>query len=393
MPGASDPRARRVLLSSLDYLGCGFICREDLEWLDKWDPPDWLAKDPDNDAKEELYQLMISVYERPLRAWRNLLDLNNSNHVSWGEFTKACDILNFNGNRGGAWRALDIDLSGAISMDEFDRPGAHLLSSFKEWAEKHFGSVALAFKTLDPTGPGVLTYQDLKRTCHKLRWDGDVRTLFEALDCDDNDDSGKRTVSLKDVGFLDTWEDDLSAEQQAEEDIVKMALRKQTVVRSECLDMHTFKQLDSNAKDDKHQNLDGHYKHNRRKGILVKSDSVAGALKANSSGAGSKNKIGSEEDQPTTGFEGLFATPSSSITFLGGRSGSNSRASTAPSNVSCGSLYGTAPLQHLRQPKTLVERMTHLNLAKPRSGSKPKRHPVLGHGEELRNSHRKRAVY
>merc|ERR1719201_2065329 len=69
-PGASEPKTRQVLLSSLDYLGCGFISRTDLEWLDKWVPPEFLTvQGPDYEALAELRKLMLGIYERPLRAW------------------------------------------------------------------------------------------------------------------------------------------------------------------------------------------------------------------------------------------------------------------------------------------------------------------------------------
>ena len=37
-------------LRRLDYFGCGFLSRSDLEWLDAWEPPEWLYSEPDGEA-------------------------------------------------------------------------------------------------------------------------------------------------------------------------------------------------------------------------------------------------------------------------------------------------------------------------------------------------------
>jgi hypothetical protein len=267
-PGASNSARRQVLLTSLDHLGCGFVCRADLEWLDKWDPPEWIIAQPDHDAWLAFRAKMLAKYHHPLRAWRNLLDLDNSNTVSWTEFKNACDRLQWDGNRGGAWRHLDSDLNGSITMDEYDEPSAQLLGSFKKWAEKNFGSVELAFKTLDATGSGVLNYQHLKRACNKLKWQGDVRLLFEFLDCGAaDDDVGKKTISLKEVAFLDNWEDDVSPEQQAEDTVVGEALAKRKVRSSEVMTWDSIPQAPCSEMF-KMQSLDGLYKTHRRQAVI-----------------------------------------------------------------------------------------------------------------------------
>merc|ERR1711972_15371 len=35
-PGLRHAETRKLVFTSLDLHGCGVICREDLEWLDKW---------------------------------------------------------------------------------------------------------------------------------------------------------------------------------------------------------------------------------------------------------------------------------------------------------------------------------------------------------------------
>lgn len=367
--GANDAKTKQVLLSSLDYRGCGFVSKEDFEWLDKWEPPEWITASPDEEACRNLRERMLQMYQHPLHAWRNLLDLNSSNKVSWTEFSHACDVLDYHGNRGGAWRALDTDLSGSISMDEFDEPSSKLLCSFKEWTDKNFGSVELAFKTLDTNGVGGLTYQDLRRACHKLKWQGEVRQLFDCFDCDGKgDDSGKRAISLKEVAFLDTWEIGLSPEQQAEDDVVAEALhqkngrqnRKATIVPNICLSStphaqgsHQFNMV----------SLDGLNRQHQRAAVATSDSEPNLAQHATKSlvkkSFGERMKRRREPCRPAT-REVLFGSPA--VSFDGRSSiGGGSTTSSAPS---IDTLAGGAPLQNLRQPKPWVERMARLNKAR-----------------------------
>lgn len=60
------------------------------------------------------------------KAWRTL-DEDDSNVASWDEFERMCNLVAFKGNRGGAWRALDTDISGSITLTEWHPPSARLL--------------------------------------------------------------------------------------------------------------------------------------------------------------------------------------------------------------------------------------------------------------------------
>lgn len=202
-PGVDNTHEGMILCAGLDFYGCGLISRHDMEWLDAWDAPQWLCVQPDHAAWMQLRSLMLRRYGQPLRAWRTLLDQNDSNLVSWAEFQDACKRIRFNGNIGGAWRHLDVDVSGGISLQEYDEPSAHLLTSFKEWIETHWGSVEFAFRTIDTDGSGAVTFSELKRACQRLNWDGDVRLIFEYLDVDVS--PGQRTLSYKELTFLDSW--------------------------------------------------------------------------------------------------------------------------------------------------------------------------------------------
>mmetsp|Transcript_26112 Transcript_26112/g.81439 ORF Transcript_26112/g.81439 Transcript_26112/m.81439 type:complete len:853 (-) Transcript_26112:226-2784(-) len=206
-PQVHDHNERSLVFSSLDIYGCGLIMRSDLEWLDKWKHPEWLHAEPDQEGWSNLKGLLIRIYKHPLHAWRRLFDRDNCGQISWPDFKGACTKLRFRGKIAECWRALDTTLNGFITVMEFDQPTAKLLASFKDWAENNFGSVAQCFKKLDD-GSGLVAYSDLKRACHKTKWPGDVRSVFDCLEFDakKNNSCGQRSVSLQEVVFLDAWD-------------------------------------------------------------------------------------------------------------------------------------------------------------------------------------------
>jgi len=199
--------AAHLLCISMDYFGCGFISRSDLEWLERWkNVPDWLCADPDYEASKKFRDTILRHCGTPLDAWRRILDTDDSNLVTWDEFVDAGRKIGFKGNLAGAWRWLDQDISGSITLHEFDPDSAEILDSFKQWIEKHYGNVEFAFKSIDSDGSGSLMFVELKRACQKMRWEGDVRELFECLNVEPA--KGKRMLSYKDLQFLDAWAPD-----------------------------------------------------------------------------------------------------------------------------------------------------------------------------------------
>ncbi|CAE8601911.1 unnamed protein product, partial [Polarella glacialis] len=165
----------------------------------------WLYAKPDAEARNELKRMILDRYDDALDAWRRLIDRDGSNSVSWEEFQAACSKIHFTGNISGAWRALDADLSGHITLQEFDPTSHSLLASFKAWADKNFGSSDLMLKALDVDGSGCLELNELKRACRKGNWRGDVLMLFNYLDKDRCRSGGKRSISAAELCFLDVW--------------------------------------------------------------------------------------------------------------------------------------------------------------------------------------------
>jgi len=109
--------------------------------------------------------------------------------------------IGFQGNISGAWRFVDRDFNGSISLKDLDRESFKLLASFKDWCEKSFGSIELAFKTLDANKTETLCLADLSRACKARGWPGDVKVLFRCLDI-----SNDSVISFAELRFLETWQ-------------------------------------------------------------------------------------------------------------------------------------------------------------------------------------------
>jgi len=164
------------------------------------EPAVWLMAEPNESAWKDLIEILLAKYGHLLRAWRFELDADGSNLVSWAEFRDVCDRLQFKGDVGGAWRWLDKDLIGWVSLASIDAESSDNLHSFKEWAENGFGTIEQAFKAIShDNSSGDFSFHDMRVACNKFRWHGNMRMLFDSLSkCGDN-------VSFKDAAFLSGW--------------------------------------------------------------------------------------------------------------------------------------------------------------------------------------------
>lgn len=103
-----------------------------------------------------------------------------------------------------AWRALDADCSGAISLKEFDPKGYEAIATFKKWADLVYGGVRAAMRKLDTNGNGKMGRSELRKALQGHdAFNGDVEALFAALF-----NENLRLVSLtpSDLAFMDRWD-------------------------------------------------------------------------------------------------------------------------------------------------------------------------------------------
>ncbi|CAE7662915.1 unnamed protein product [Symbiodinium sp. CCMP2592] len=125
---------------------------------------------------------------------------DSSNRCNYDEFDAACQKLKFKGDVAGAWRALDEDLSGYITLQEIDPASSSALANFRRWCDEEFGSVRSAFSVFDNSGDNEVNYREWRRSLRFYGFEGDASTLFYALDVER---SG--TLALQEVEFLDEW--------------------------------------------------------------------------------------------------------------------------------------------------------------------------------------------
>lgn len=141
---------------------------------------------------------------------RQLLDRDGSNRCNWHEFLFACKACGFHGDIPGAWRALDADLIGYITLKELDEDSYNTLMEFRTWALDEFGSAKGAFTVFDRDGSNTLTFQEFRAACKIYGYEGHAKGLFSALDV-----TAEGTLSLKEVAFLDDWREDPEAVKKA----------------------------------------------------------------------------------------------------------------------------------------------------------------------------------
>jgi len=194
------------LFEGLDWQNKKFLSRQDLFFLDAWKPPAFLGADQNPEAVDEFRELFLAHYEHYLKGWR-AMDRDNSNRASWQEFANCCEQIGFKGDAAGAWRALDDDLSGFITLREVDDNAAEILIDFKKWADEEFGGVRSAFQVLDHDSSNEVPYTEFRRAVRNYGFTGDIRRLFLDLDYE-----GHGYLRSQDICFLDAW--DLKEEEQ-----------------------------------------------------------------------------------------------------------------------------------------------------------------------------------
>lgn len=194
-------RSHKQLFMGLDKNDSKSITEDDMTFLDRWRPHAMLLATPNVQALNKIKAVLLEKFGSYLKAWRRLLDKDGTNRCNWNEFQAACEAIRFSGDRVGAWRAADKDLSGYITLSEIDMVAHEHLLRFKRWADEEFGSARNAFKTFDVDSSDEVTSQEFCRSCRIYGYAGKPFPLFKALDAD-----LQGTLSNAEVAFLDDWD-------------------------------------------------------------------------------------------------------------------------------------------------------------------------------------------
>eukprot|EP00746_Dinoflagellata_sp_MGD_P006644 gnl/MRDRNA2_/MRDRNA2_113060_c0_seq1.p1 gnl/MRDRNA2_/MRDRNA2_113060_c0~~gnl/MRDRNA2_/MRDRNA2_113060_c0_seq1.p1 ORF type:complete len:651 (+),score=131.82 gnl/MRDRNA2_/MRDRNA2_113060_c0_seq1:137-2089(+) len=151
------------------------IAIKDIGFLDMWDCPEYLLVKPDVEGLENWKSVMMRRHKgNGICAWRRDLDKDGSMRVNWLEFKHACikvqNQISEKINISGVWRALDDNLSGWLSLREFDEHSYEIMSRFKRMADQQAGSVADFIQQIDPKKPGAeITKSMFVRALKKTR--------------------------------------------------------------------------------------------------------------------------------------------------------------------------------------------------------------------------------
>jgi len=207
-----EKQAIQIIHEACDLKGVGYITEGDFAFIDKWEPTPWLTAEPDFEGKDEFLDCLRARYPNLIVAWRQLLDKDNTNCVSYKEFNEACQVLKFK-NVAGIWSALDEDKGGSITLEEIDPHGAEGLMQFKEWAESTFGSIHRAYRVLDETRSNAMSLSLFKRGLNSFGYKGDAKDLFTSL----KPEGGRHAVlRLDDMKYLASWDPPDSTEKESD---------------------------------------------------------------------------------------------------------------------------------------------------------------------------------
>lgn len=211
----------------IDKDGDGSVVRTEVAHLDKWEFPEWLIAKPDEKAADACKtKLLLKCNGNALLAWRHM-NRGGSMRVSWNDFKFACRrLLSAEDCQQlpAAWRVLDNDLSGWLSLREFDKDAHDKLLAFMDWTHDHSGSILACFPKLVGQKDAQMTLAEFRYICKQGSLGDDVVTfIFAGLDVDNTG-----TITASELRFLDQWKatSDLREEEAWSQITLKSAFRK-----------------------------------------------------------------------------------------------------------------------------------------------------------------------
>jgi hypothetical protein len=114
------------------------------------------------------------------------------------------------------WRAVDRNLSGWVSLREFDQRAFELLGGLRCWSLSIFGSVENMFNAIDSNGGGDVTWKEFSAKLVEFadKFDialdsDDVLYMFNGLDLD-----GQKRLTIDELEFLEKWDLALDLEEE-----------------------------------------------------------------------------------------------------------------------------------------------------------------------------------
>eukprot|EP00931_Biecheleriopsis_adriatica_P056035 TRINITY_DN33211_c0_g1_i1.p1 TRINITY_DN33211_c0_g1~~TRINITY_DN33211_c0_g1_i1.p1 ORF type:complete len:748 (-),score=149.21 TRINITY_DN33211_c0_g1_i1:24-2267(-) len=201
-------KADQALFCAIDLENKKKLNEEDLAFLDRWKPREFLTAKANPQAASAALGTFQKKYGTLLRAWQLAIDVDGSNSVNWDEFKDACKHIGWDRDVPGAWRALDKNMRGFITLQELDPETNNALTEFREFAISQFGSVRSCFHVFDLDESGEITFLEFKHACRVYGFQGHLKPIFRALDS-----SVGQTITMDEIAFLDNWTHSIRADE------------------------------------------------------------------------------------------------------------------------------------------------------------------------------------
>lgn len=220
--GCACSRAVTYLFEMLDLDADRKIRPDEIEFLDRWKCPGWLRTTPDEEGLQEFKARLLKEFDNnPIKAWNLGIDTDHNMRVSWDEFEAVCRTKHVaKAKWESVWRAMDGNLSGWVSLKEFDEGAYAILKRFKSWCDEHFKNVYEAFSALDNNRRGSVSRKKFQPVVDDLNLnESDADLLFNGLDL-----HGKGHIAKKDVRYLHNWDLDGETEEDVFWDIIATTL-------------------------------------------------------------------------------------------------------------------------------------------------------------------------
>lgn len=205
----------------IDNVGLGTITVDELAFLDKWKPPDYLWQESDAEARDKFKAALMRKHSKnPFLVWRKVLDKDGSMRVSYEEFRIMCKHLTRLG-------FSEVDLAERAThmycaIDE-DRSGWFTL---KDWDEGAYDSVVTFVHKIKATYPKIsawvrahegehVSLSVFRKEFKLLLGTTVLERLFEGLSLEPIiREDGKikaGTITKAEVACLDAWDPEAEA--------------------------------------------------------------------------------------------------------------------------------------------------------------------------------------
>mmetsp|Transcript_163183 Transcript_163183/g.523373 ORF Transcript_163183/g.523373 Transcript_163183/m.523373 type:complete len:614 (-) Transcript_163183:326-2167(-) len=151
---ANEQEGMRTLFRLMDndaagVRGAGSIDKEEILFLDKWQPPPYLLAEADVGARERLFNALLARHnDNSFMAWRRALDKDSSMRVSYEEFVIQCQALLRSGMREASppcgipamYAAIDQARSGWFTFKDWDSQTHSWLLAWVKYCRTECGS-------------------------------------------------------------------------------------------------------------------------------------------------------------------------------------------------------------------------------------------------------------